>query len=245
MENKNICKCRHCCRGPQGPIGPQGPQGERGPKGCTGLQGPKGEQGIQGERGPIGPQGPKGEQGIQGERGPIGLQGKRGPKGEQGPPGKCDCKCKSSGELLENGGMEQFVGNIPTGWSTTTPNLISRETASGRVHTGESAVVMPNGSDLSQIVPVQGGCFYKLSFFAHGEGAQVGFTATVTFITGGTGLEITVRRMDMPSGSREFGYYRGITILAPKGATEAEIKFVVTANGNQYMDLDDVSFFAR
>jgi len=51
--------------------------------------------------------------------------------------------------------------------------------------------------------------------------------------------------MDMPSGSREFGYYRGITILAPKGATEAEIKFVVTANGNQYMDLDDVSFFAR
>jgi len=151
----------------------------------------------------------------------------------------------SGGELLKNGGMESFTDNIPTGWTTTTPERVSQDTARGRVHSGDSAAALTNGADLSQVVPVNGGCFYELSFFGHGEGALVGVTATVTFLSaaGSTiGLQIIVNRGDMPNSSRDFGYYRAITTQAPAGATSARITFVVTSQGGQYLDLDDVSF---
>lgn len=99
---------------------------------------------------------------------------------------------------------------------------------------------------MSQIVPITGGCFYEFSFFAHGEGGLVGVTASVTFITPPStetvGLVITVRQGDMPNSDRDFGFYRGITIAAPVGATSAMIEFSVTTGDAQSMDLDDVSF---
>jgi len=144
--------------------------------------------------------------------------------------------------------MESFTGNIPDGWTSATPELVFRETAPGRVHSGNSAAVLTNGADLSQIVAVNAGCFYELSFFAHAEGDLVGVTATVTFLSavGSTvGLEIIVNQGNMPPAVRQFGFYRGITTAAPTGATAAEITFVETSAGGQYLDLDDVSFSAR
>ena len=195
-----------------------------------------------------GPKGEKGEPGKQGSPGKPGKPGEQGPQGPKGEPGKCDCKCESKGELLKNGGMELFTGNVPTDWNTTTPGAISHITQQGRVHSGESAVAITDEGNLSQIVPVNEGCFYELSFFGHGEGALVGVTATVTFITGTgstVGLTITVRQQDIPNSNRDFGYYRGITIQAPAGTEMAEIRFSVTANGNQHLVLDDVSFSVR
>ena len=116
----------------------------------------------------------------------------------------------------------------------------------GRVHSGFSAVNIADKGNLKQDIPINGGCYYSFSFFAHGEGAQVGLDATVSFINSQglnvTGLTIHVESQDVPNSNRDFAYYRGITNLAPDNATSARIQFVVTAGGGQSLDLDDVSF---
>lgn len=201
---------------------------------------------CQGPRGPEGPRGPKGPQGPEGPRGPQGPEGPKGPQGPQGPPGECKCHCMSTGELIINGGMELFNDNIPDRWSAT--GRVSQETARGRVHSGDSAAALYDGAVLSQTVLVEGGCFYELSFSGHGEGALVEVIAAVTFICDEnriTGLEITVRQGDLPNSTRDFGFYRGITIKAPICSIAAEITFIVTSSGGQYLDLDDVSFSVR
>lgn len=104
---------------------------------------------------------------------------------------------------------------------------------------------MKDDTRLSQTTPIEGGCFYMLSFFARGEGSQVGLTAQVIFITptgpvsGGT---LTVRQQDMVNSNRSFAYYRLVTVAAPAAASSARIEFSVDALGMQSMDLDDVSF---
>ena len=225
-ENARGCSCCHscCCQGPQGPQGPAGPQGE------TGSQGPQGPAGPQGETGPQGPQGP------------AGPQGETCP---QGSAGTCSCPCTQRGELIRNGGMEVVANNRPTNWDFTNPSAIISESAQGRVHSGNWSVNMQNDTTLSQRVTVSEGCFYALSFFARGEGAQVGVTASVIFSTPNgdvAGGSLTVRQQDMPNSNRAFGYYRIVTTAAPANATAATITFRVSANGNQSMDLDDVSF---
>jgi hypothetical protein len=148
--------------------------------------------------------------------------------------------------MVMNGGMEAFTGNIPTGWTSATPDEISRVTAQGRVHSGTSAVNMEDGGILTQnITGIQPLCYYEFSFFAHAEGARVGLTATVNFLTPGgdvVGGSITVRERDMPNANREFGYYRLYTIAAPADVTGVRIDFSVVAAGNQSVDIDDVSF---
>ena len=93
---------------------------------------------------------------------------------------------------------------------------------------------------------MRGGCFHAFSFFARGEGSQVGVTARVVYFNAQNqttqGLTITVRQQDMVNSNRVFAYYRGITAAAPADAVKARIEFVVTASGGQGMDLDDVSF---
>lgn len=148
--------------------------------------------------------------------------------------------------MLVNGGMETFSETVPTGWSVNSSALVRPVTQQGRVHSGNSAVNLSDSALLSQTVTVKGGCYYNFSFFARGEGAQVGFTATVVFHDSQnqdvTGLTITVRQQDLTNDNREFGYFRGITIAAPANATSATIQFTVDAMGSQTMDLDDVSF---
>jgi len=149
------------------------------------------------------------------------------------------------GEQVKNGGMEEFDGNLPVGWTTTTPDLVRQVTAQGLVHTGDSAVALSGGANLSQEVrPIHEGCFYEFSFFAHAEGANVGVTATLTFLTGTRepAGEIVIRQRDVPTADRVFGYYRTITFAAPTGATYVLIKFECTAQGGQQLDIDDVSF---
>jgi len=72
--------------------------------------------------------------------------------------------------------MEAFTGSIPNDWQTTTPTLLSKVTQQGRVHSGNLSVNLTDGANLSQTAAIHGGCFYELSFFAHGEEAQVGET---------------------------------------------------------------------
>lgn len=127
----------------------------------------------------------------------------------------------------------------------TNPTGISSVDAQGRVHSGDFAVNIENDSAIEQTIPIlEGGCFYELSFFARGEGAQVGFTATVTFETPTgpvVGGEITVDQQDVPNSNRDFGFYQIITEAAPINATGITVRFDVVANGEQSLDLDDVS----
>jgi hypothetical protein len=168
------------------------------------------------------------------------------------PPKPCpppNDPCRSMGEMVRNPGMERFTLGVPTNWTTTTPNLVSQNTSSGRVHSGLSAVNLRNGANLCQeISNIQGGCFYEFSFFANVEGSNVALTATVTFVTPrGTetqGALISIEAQDIPNSSRSFGYYKVITGAAPQNATRAMICFMVASSGNQSVNIDDVSFVA-
>lgn len=184
-----------------------------------------------GATGPTGPTGPS-----SGSTGPTGATGATGPTGT--------CECCNSGELVINGGMEDVTDNQPTNWTFTNPDGVTSEDAQGRVHSGNFAVNIGDASAIEQTIPITGGCFYRLSFFARGEGAQVSFTATATFetptgdVVGGT---ITVREQDLTNASGDFAFFQLITDQAPDNATAITIRFDVTAEGQQSLDLDDVS----
>lgn len=187
-------------------------------------------------KGPTGPTGPRGA------TGPTGPTGATGPTG---PTGNCRCSCVSKGELVVNGGMEVVIDDKPTGWIFTNPEDITSENSQGRVHSGNWSVNIGDDSTLSQVINnIEVGCFYELSFFARGEGAQVSLNANVIFLTNYgdvLGGNIMVRAQDITNSNRDFAYYRLITSQAPVGTTGIKIEFIVNANGNQSLDLDDVS----
>lgn len=175
----------------------------------------------------------------------VGQRGPQGPQGTQGPAGECSCPCESMGQMIVNGGMEDVENDQPTNWTFTNPEGVTSVDLQGRVHSGNFAVNIENDSAIEQTIPIiDGGCYYNLSFFARGEGAQVSFTATIVFETpngpveGGT---ITVREQDVPNSNRDFGFYQLITSQAPSDATGITVRFDVTAQGEQSLDLDDVS----
>ncbi|MDO4283518.1 MAG: hypothetical protein Q4D02_07785 [Clostridia bacterium] len=174
-----------------------------------------------------------------------GQSGETGPTGATGPTGTCSCNCQSKGELITNGGMEMVTDQKPDNWDFINPDGITSEDSQGRVHSGNFSVNMEDDTTLSQIVEnIEGGCFYELSFFARGEGAQVGFTANIIFITDGgnvLGGTITVNQQDITNDNRDFAYYKVITSEAPMNTTSIKVEFIVTANGEQSLDLDDVS----
>ena len=236
-------------RGADGAVGPTGPTGPAGAAGVTGPTGPTGPAGAAGVTGPTGPTGPAGAAGVTGPTGPTGpagTAGVTGPTGPTGPAGTCTCPCRSKGEMATNGGMELLTNDVPTGWTANNKTLVSSTDQQGRVHSGNRAVNLEDGAVLYQDVPVEAGCFHTLSFFARGEGSQVGFTAKVIYLNAQNqptqGLLIQVRQQDLVNSNRSFAYYRGITSAAPAGTVKARIEFTVTANGGQSMDLDDVSF---
>lgn len=162
-----------------------------------------------------------------------------------GPMGDCTCSCISKGELVVNSGMETVIDEKPTGWLFTNPDNINSENSQGRVHSGNWSVNIGDDSTLSQVINnIEPGCFYELSFFARAEGDQVSLNANVIFITNSgdvLGGNIMVRDQDMTNSNRDFAYYRLITAQAPVGTTGIRIEFIVNANGNQSLDLDDVS----
>lgn len=148
--------------------------------------------------------------------------------------------------MAVNGGMEAFTDDVPTGWTANHANLVSKIGQQGRVHSGNWAVNLEDGAVLYQEIAVEAGCFHQLSFFARGEGSQVGVTARVIYLNAQNqptqGLLIQVRQQDMVNSNRVFAHYQGITSAAPAGTVRARIEFTVSANGGQSMDLDDVSF---
>lgn len=148
--------------------------------------------------------------------------------------------------MMINGGMEQFTYHVPTGWTINNKELVSQVVQQGRVHSGNSAVNLEDGAVLSQEVPAEAGCFHRLSFFARGEGSQVGFTAKVFYLNAQNqatqGLSIQVRQQDLIASNRVFAFFQGITTAAPAGTVKARIEFTVNTASGQTMDLDDVSF---
>lgn len=141
--------------------------------------------------------------------------------------------------------METRTNNKPSNWTFTNSNGITSINSQGRVHSGSWSVNIKDKSAIEQTIPVtEGGCFYHLSFFVRGEGSQVGLTATVVFetttgpVTGGT---ITVRQQDITSSNRDFAFYQLITSASPQNTTGITVKFLVNAEGEQSLDLDDVS----
>lgn len=171
-----------------------------------------------------------------------------GPTGATGPTGSCTCSCVSRGELVTNGGMEEVIEDKPTGQLFTNPDDITSENSQGRVRSGNWSVNIGDDSTLSQVIAnIEPGCFYELSFFARGEDAQVSFNANVIFLTNYgdvLGGNIMVRSQDITNSNRDFAYYRLITSQAPAGTTAIKIEFIVNANGNQSLDLDDVSLIS-
>ena len=96
---------------------------------------------------------------------------------------------------------------------------------------------------MQKIDNIEEGCYYNLSFFAHGS-AQVGLTAKLVFETPGgdvIGGTVTVRKQDLINSNRDFAYFKMITSAAPNGVTGVRIEFSVDATGGQSLDLDDVS----
>lgn len=148
--------------------------------------------------------------------------------------------------MVVNGGMETFNDCIPTGWTANDEELVEPVTQQGRVHSGNWAVNLADGAVFYQDIAVEAGCFHQLSFFARGEGSQVGVEARVIYYNAQNqptqALLILVRQQDMVNSNRVFAHYQGITTAAPVGAVRARIEFAVTADGGQGMDLDDVSF---
>lgn len=253
--------------GPTGPTGPQGLIGADGPQGPTGPTGPTGPAGTNGAADAIAvgttTTGEPGTQAVvtdstgspnhtfnfvipRGADGRDGAVGPTGPTGPTGPAGTCTCVCRARGELLLNSSMETVTDGRPDSWMANDTALVSAVEQPGRVHSGQRAVSLASGAIFWQDVAVEAGCFHTLSFFARGEGSQVGVNASVTYYTEQEqpviGLTIPVRQQDMVSESRSFAYYRGMTAAAPEGAATARIQFEVTADDGQSMDLDDVSF---
>lgn len=151
------------------------------------------------------------------------------------------------GELAVNGGMESFnAGGVPSGWNINNNDLAEPDDDQGDVHSGNYSVLLYDGAVLWQNIAIRGGCYYDLSFFARGNGAQVQLEACVTFSNGDNmytnGNCILIRAQDIPTDNRNFAYYRFITAQAPNDATNARIEFRVMAAGNQSLNLDDVSF---
>ena len=167
------------------------------------------------------------------------------PTGATGPSENCTCSCISRGELVVNGGMENVIDDKPTGWLLTNPDNITSENSQGRVHSGNWSVNIEDDATISQVINnIEPDCFYELSFFERGEGDQVSLNANVIFITNYgdiIGGNIMIREQDITNSNRDFAYYRLITSQAPAGTTGIRIEFVVNANGNQSLDLDDVS----
>ena len=173
------------------------------------------------------------------------CNGSTGPTGPTGPTGNCTCSCVSRGELVLNGGMEIVIDDKPTGWLFSNQDNVTSENSQGRVHSGNWSVNITDDTTISQVINnIEAGCFYELSFFARGEGAQVSLNANDIFITNSgdvLGGNIIVRSQDITNSNRDFAYYKLITTKAPVGTTAIKIEFSVEANGNQSLDLDDVS----
>ena len=123
--------------------------------------------------------------------------------------------------MAVNGGMEAFTGSVPTGWTANDDSLVSRVGLQGRVHSGNWAVNLADEAVLFQEIAVEAGCFHQLSFFARGEGSQVGVTARVLYLNAQDqptqALLIQVRQQDMVNSNRVFAHYQGITSAAPAG----------------------------
>lgn len=199
---------------------------------------PTGATGVTGATGPTGPTGATGLTGVTGPTGPTGATG------VTGPTGQCNCECVSNGELVTNGGMEEIQDDKPTDWIFENEDGITSNDAQGRVHSGNYSINIEDDSSISQRIPIFGGCYYRLSFFARGEGSQVGLNASVTFETDSgdvDGGSISVRPQDITNSNRDFAFYQLITIQAPINTTAIVIKFLVNSSGGQSLDLDDVS----
>lgn len=162
----------------------------------------------------------------------------------------CCCRCiaNNQGELVRNGGMETIINNRPRYW-TSIGTGVSSETSSGRVHTGVASVNVDRGSEIEQrIERISSGKVYEFSFYAKGLTLAAGLTARVIFVTPYTqvnGAVITIRPLDMIYDGRDYGYYRILTIMAPRGTIAAIIRF--TANGliGQRVNIDDVSLSVK
>ena len=134
--------------------------------------------------------------------------------------------------------MEDFIDDLPVSWNSTTPVSIESVDQAGRVHSGNLSVNMQDGSDLYQDVDIKVGCYYVLSFFAHGEGQQIGLRATITFLDDQNNQLLTnqliVREQDLINSNRSFGYFRLVSGAAPSGAVKARVAFYVVAGGGNH-----------
>jgi len=150
------------------------------------------------------------------------------------------------GELVVNGGMEEFDCGVPEGWRATAQCAVSRVTAPGRVHSGESCVGLSDCVKLRQVIftGIHAFRFYELSFCAQLQGTTAGLACEVTFLRGHheiAGGSIFIRCHDIPNTPRQFGNYSFITSQAPRGVTGLVIEFSVNTNGCQCVGIDDVS----
>lgn len=182
------------------------------------------------------------KKGPTGATGPTGITGATG---ATGATGICECSCISTGEMVVNGGMETVIDNRPVNWNFSNLSGVESIDSQGRVHSGNFSVNISDDTNISQTIDLnEGGCYYRLSFFARGEGAQAGLEADVIFNTTTgpvNGGSIIINDQDINNSNRDFGFYQLVTSAAPNNVTSITIKFIVSASGEQSVDLDDVS----
>ncbi|OFD59084.1 hypothetical protein BWGOE6_27280 [Bacillus mycoides] len=228
--------------GPTGPTGPSGATGPTGPSGATGATGPTGPTGPSGATGATGP---SGATGATGPSGATGATGATGPTGPTGPTAVGCCPCTN---VLDNPGFDVpgVTGDAVPGWVQT--GAVS-EVGPSDAHSGRflpsgtfsilAASIGPGGS-LTQLVDVDEGCCFTLSFATDvRDGAFL--IAAVSFpelaghgcppvpnMLGPLNIPHIVPSQNQPQSV--FQHYT-LVVCIPDGVTGACISFQNTATG--------------
>lgn len=129
------------------------------------------------------------------------------------------------GEQILNGGMENFIGNLPVSMEFTTPTSIGSVNR-WRVHSGIYLVNMQDGSDLYQELMI-----YKLALLCTrfcpwwrttGCHATITFLLMVKIIKLSTD-QLIVREQDLNNSNRSFGYFRLVSEVAQRCGKKQEL----------------------
>ncbi|WP_234932005.1 collagen-like protein [Bacillus thuringiensis] len=197
--------------------------------------------------GPTGSTGPTGPTGSTGSTGPTGPTGSTGSTGPTGPTGSTAVGCCPCTNLLDNPGFDfpGVVGDAVPGWVQNGPVT---EVTFPNVHSGRflpdgsfsllAASLDPGGS-LTQLVDVEAGCCFTLTFAADvRDGAFL--VAAVSFPELGQGCPpspTTLGPLNIPhivpvmnQPQSLFQHYH-LVVCIPDGVTAACISFQNTATG--------------
>ncbi|MDO5294913.1 MAG: hypothetical protein Q4F05_19430, partial [bacterium] len=178
--------------------------------------------------------------------------GPEGPTGATGPQGPA----VTTGNLAINGDMEEFTGNIPTGWTGPGVNQSEKVTNApypSLVHSKASAVRLKETDPsipvtLSRTTEIElKNCYYKCTFSTLCTGSTPELMVKLGFLDESDTLIGSYTEYSIGAGSLppfDYGYRNFFFISdnkAPETAAKVEVKFEATNLGNgQDIYIDDI-----